>query len=77
MASPSMGQDGVGRREPGSDIVTGAGPERAELVHAAPSRQGLVSPREGPEEVAVCDLCGLVSRLPRPPVCPACGGAYG
>jgi hypothetical protein len=30
-----------------------------------------------PEEVAVCELCGLVSRLPRPDVCPACGGGYG
>jgi hypothetical protein len=29
------------------------------------------------EEVAVCELCGLVSRLPRSPVCPACGGGYG
>ena len=77
MASPSLGQDGVGRREPGSDLVTAAGPERAELTQASPSRQGLASPREDPEEVAVCDLCGLVSRLPRPPVCPACGGAYG
>jgi len=29
-----------------------------------------------PEEVAICDLCGLVSRLPPPPVCPACGGGF-
>jgi hypothetical protein len=77
MASPSLGQDGVGRHKPGADILTAAGPERAELAQASPSRQGLASPREAPEEVAVCDLCGLVSRLPRPPVCPACGGGYG
>jgi hypothetical protein len=31
----------------------------------------------GPEEVAVCELCGLVSRRPVPPACPACGGGYG
>jgi hypothetical protein len=31
----------------------------------------------GPEEVAVCELCGLVSRWPVPPACPACGGGYG
>jgi rubrerythrin len=30
-----------------------------------------------PEEVAVCELCGLVSRRPLPMVCPACGGGYG
>jgi hypothetical protein len=31
----------------------------------------------GPEELVVCDLCGLVSRPPVPPACPACGGGYG
>jgi rubrerythrin len=29
------------------------------------------------EEVAVCELCGLVVREPAPPVCPACGGGFG
>ena len=47
----------------------------------APSRpgNGLARPSSGwdPEEVAVCDLCGLVSREPVPSVCPACGGGYG
>jgi hypothetical protein len=45
-----------------------------------PSRQSVASPPEpgdAPEELAVCDLCGLVSRLPSPAVCPACGRGYG
>jgi hypothetical protein len=29
------------------------------------------------EEVAVCELCGLVVREPVPPACPACGGGFG
>jgi rubrerythrin len=29
------------------------------------------------EEVAVCELCGLVVREPAPPACPACGGGFG
>jgi hypothetical protein len=74
---PSLGHDGIGRHEPWPGTVTASDPARAALASASPSRQGLPSPREGPEEVAVCDLCGLVSRLPRPPVCPACGGGYG
>jgi hypothetical protein len=47
---------------------------------AAPTTPSVLMPAraEGrPEEMAVCELCGLVSRLPRPLVCPACGGGYG
>lgn len=47
---------------------------------AAPSRRAVAarwSAGAGPEEVAVCELCGLVSRRPVPPACPACGGGYG
>jgi hypothetical protein len=46
---------------------------------SAPLRMVTPSPKmdSWPEEVAVCDLCGLVSRLPVPPVCPACGGGFG
>jgi hypothetical protein len=47
---------------------------------AAPATSSVRMPaRAGdwPEEMAVCELCGLVSRLPRPLVCPACGGGYG
>ena len=44
-------------------------------VHASASTPS--SADGGAEEVAVCELCGLVSRLPRAPVCPACGGGYG
>jgi hypothetical protein len=29
------------------------------------------------EEIAVCELCGLVVREPAPPACPACGGGFG
>jgi hypothetical protein len=29
------------------------------------------------EEVAVCELCGLVVRERVPPACPACGGGFG
>jgi len=62
----SARQDGGGVREIEADILSG-------------SCQGdAVRGTDGsPEEVAVCGLCGLVSRLPFPAVCPACGGGYG
>jgi rubrerythrin len=57
-----------------------AAPDASRSAAAAPTSVPIVT-REGqlsaPEEVAVCELCGLVSRLPRPIVCPACGGGYG
>jgi hypothetical protein len=46
---------------------------------SAPAALGVTWPgvAGAPEAMAVCDVCGLVSRLPSPPVCPACGGGYG
>ena len=29
------------------------------------------------EEVTVCEVCGLVSRLSRSPACPVCGAGHG
>ena len=54
-----------------------------DFVHAVPEsvHSGAVpapSLIEGElEEVAVCELCGLVVRAPVPPACPACGGGFG
>ena len=59
-----------------------------DFVHAAPESAlaavGLPRLHPGPsliegelEEVAVCELCGLVVREPVPPACPACGGGFG
>jgi len=62
----STRQVGGGARGLEVDILSGSG-----QCDAVPGTDGLA------EEVAVCGLCGLVSRLPLPVVCPACGGGYG
>ena len=89
MAFKSVGEGGAGPRGLGAEIATAPGQPGPGLAQAGAadghaltprSRQSVAAPPEpgdGPEDLAVCDLCGLVSRLPRPPVCPACGGGYG
>ena len=88
MASPSVGQDGARPQGLEVSIVAASGGSNGHLGHGeAPGRGAATAAlssvsapvdRAGwPEEVAVCELCGLVSRLPRAAVCPACGGGYG
>ena len=54
-----------------------AAPPSSAHVPASAGGWPLAGASDRPEELAVCDLCGLVSRRPVPPVCPACGGGYG
>ena len=87
MASPSAGQDGARPQCLEVSIVATSGGSNGDLGPgevsgrgSAPAALSVSAPvgRAGwPEEVAVCELCGLVSRLPRAAVCPACGGGYG
>ena len=58
--------------------------ERCRVAQLVDARRPMVGPRsrapaasDRPEEVTVCEVCGLVSRLPAPPVCPACGAGHG
>ena len=48
-----------------------------ETREAPPSRDIAPGRRDTPEEVAVCEVCGLVSRVPGAAVCPACGAGGG
>jgi hypothetical protein len=86
VAFKSVGEGGAGPRGLGAEIAAAPGRRSPGLAQAGAAdghvltRQSVAAPPEpgdGPEELAVCDLCGLVSRLPRPPVCPVCGGGYG
>ena len=85
----STGSSGRARHASG-DHSGGESPARAvpEIVYAvtqsghpmsapAPSLVEGVEIELELEEVAVCELCGLVVREPAPPACPACGGGFG
>jgi hypothetical protein len=81
---PSVGRSRSGGHA-AEDRPAGEPSARAlpDFVHAVPESVHTVSV-PGPsfaygelEEVAVCDLCGLVAREPAPLVCPACGGGFG
>lgn len=65
----------------GALSISGSGPTNSgnRDATAEPRQSGMMPPARGGEleELAVCDLCGLVSALPAPSVCPACGGGYG
>jgi len=52
-------------------------PEFVHTVHESAHASAPASPLLDLEEVAVCELCGLVCREPVPPACPACGGGFG
>jgi len=88
VATPGAGPDGIDA----SEVKIAVRPESAARDHGldygavawraaetpAPWSAGAPWADDGrPEEVAVCELCGLVSRRPLPKVCPACGGGYG
>jgi len=88
VATPDAGPDRA--RVPELEVGAGREPDDRDggLAHgeiawrgaAAPAPWTAAAPRgdDGwPEEVGVCELCGLVSRRPVPAVCPACGGGYG
>ena len=91
MATPGAGPDGAGARELeigvrlewGEHDAADRGLTHGEVVWRGaetPARWSARAPRAAdgwPEEVAVCELCGLVSGKPIPAVCPACGGGYG
>ena len=88
MTTPDAGSDGVGAPE----LEVGVRPEPADRRDAASRGETAWRSAEAPagwsvaaswadearpEEVVICELCGLVSRRPVPLVCPACGGGYG
>ena len=88
MAAPGAGPDGgdtheleVGDRPGSRDREYGPSHDavawRAAEALAPWSARMSWADGDRPEEVAVCELCGLVSRRPFPEVCPACGGGYG
>jgi hypothetical protein len=57
-----------------------AGPPPASAADLAPASAADLAPASAAdlaEEVTVCEVCGLVSRLSRSPACPACGAGHG
>ena len=88
MATPDAGPDGVGGPELEVGVRPGPADRRHRVSHGETAWRGAEAPagwsvsaswadEARPEEVAVCELCGLVSRRPLPVICPACGGGYG
>jgi hypothetical protein len=49
----------------------------ADLAPASAADLAPASAADLAEEVTVCEVCGLVSRLSRSPACPACGAGHG
>ena len=87
MATPGTTPDGAhapeldgvrpGSGDHGGGLTHGEVAWRVAETPAPPSARAPGADDGRPEEVAVCELCGLVSRRPLPAVCPACGGGYG
>jgi hypothetical protein len=87
VATPDAGPDGFGPQlevgirarpaDPRHGVSHGEAAWRGAEASAGWSVPGSSADEARPEEVAVCELCGLVSRRPVPVVCPACGGGYG
>jgi hypothetical protein len=86
VSSTGTGQEGG--RSPDLEVgVTPVSTDRNRaLAHGKSSVRSFTSPSSAsiavddsarPEEVTVCEVCGLVSRLPAAPVCPACGAGHG
>ena len=88
MATPGAGTDGVGAPQVETAVRRESATRDHGLGHGAVAWRAAEPPAPWSagtpwaddgraEEVAVCELCGLVSRPPLPEVCPACGGGYG
>jgi hypothetical protein len=79
--SPGVSQAGAGPHEIGVRPAAAVRPtgvsEPLPMGTAYRSDSSAVGPDDWLKEVAVCELCGLVSRRPVPVVCPACGGGNG
>jgi hypothetical protein len=79
-AGPSLSGGHAADDRPAGEPAAHAVPDFAHAVPKSVHGGSVPAPSfvEGElEEVAVCELCGLVVREPVPPACPACGGGFG